>query len=128
MTADDPRPAGEAQLVERVAADVHAAWMNAKRVQGITSRPSVDGIEQMVPYEQLPDHIKELDRATVRAVLASPALRARLVGDEDKCDEATAALREWAAPDRGIGWPGCPQVGRHAEELAGFLSDRRLLR
>ncbi len=66
------------QLVEQVAADVHQAWMETKRAQGITSRPSADGIEQMVPYEDLPDDLKELDRATVRAVFASPALRAAL--------------------------------------------------
>lgn len=67
-------------LIEAVAADVHAAWMEAKLAQGITSRPSSDGIEQMVPYEDLPDHLKELDRATVRAVLNSPTLRSRLDG------------------------------------------------
>jgi hypothetical protein len=65
-------------LIEQVAADVHAAWIDAKRAQGITSRPSSDGIEQMVPYADLPDHLQELDRATVRAVLASPTLLAAL--------------------------------------------------
>lgn len=54
--------------VELVAAQVHDAWMATKRSQGITSRPSSDGIEQMVPYEELPDHLKALDRATVLAV------------------------------------------------------------
>lgn len=65
-------------LIEDVAADVHAAWIEAKLAQGVTSRPSSDGVEQMVPYQDLPDHLQELDRATVRAVLASPALRERL--------------------------------------------------
>lgn len=67
-----------ADLVDRVAADVHAAWVEAKHAQGITSRLSSDGVEQMVPYDDLPDHIKELDRATVRAVLASPSLQVTL--------------------------------------------------
>jgi hypothetical protein len=62
------------ELIESVSADVHAAWIETKKAQGITSRPSSDGIEQMVPYDELPDHIKELDRSTVRAVLASPTL------------------------------------------------------
>lgn len=62
-------------LLDRIAADVHAAWIETKRAQGITSRPSADGVEQMVPYDQLPGHLQELDRATVRAVLASPTLQ-----------------------------------------------------
>jgi hypothetical protein len=65
-------------LIERVAADVHQAWIEAKIAQGITSRPSADGVEQMVPYDDLPYELQELDRATVRAVLASPALQAAL--------------------------------------------------
>lgn len=57
--------------IEEVSALVHGAWVNSKLAQGITSRLSSDGIEQMVPYEELPDHIKELDRAAVRAVYAA---------------------------------------------------------
>jgi hypothetical protein len=117
----------DADLIEAVAADVHAAWIEAKKAQGITSRPSSDGIEQMVPYAELPDHLKELDRATVRAVLESPTLRARLSGGRDTT-EAADTIREWAAPDRGLGWPGCPDVGRHADQIAAFLNNRRLLR
>jgi hypothetical protein len=69
----------DGELIELVAADVHAAWIETKRAQGITSRPSADGVEQMVPYDQLPEDLKELDRSTVRAVLASPALQQRLI-------------------------------------------------
>lgn len=58
-------------LIEELAAQVHADWMNAKLAQGITSRPSADGVEQMVPYGRLPDEIKELDRVTVRSVLSA---------------------------------------------------------
>lgn len=57
--------------IETVAAEVHQAWIETKLAQGITSRPSSDGIEQMVPYAELPDHLQELDRATVRAVYAA---------------------------------------------------------
>lgn len=54
--------------IEVVAAKVHEAWMEAKRAQGVTSRKSETGDELMVPYEQLSEPTKELDRATVRAV------------------------------------------------------------
>ena len=42
--------------------------MESKRAQGITSRKSESGEELMIPYEQLSDEMKELDRGTVRAV------------------------------------------------------------
>jgi 16S rRNA G527 N7-methylase RsmG len=54
--------------IEVVSAKVHEAWMDSKRAQGITSRQSESGEELMVPYEQLSEPAKELDRATVRAV------------------------------------------------------------
>lgn len=54
--------------IEDVAAEVHLAWIQTKLAQGITSRRAADGTEQMVPYTELPDHLKELDRSTVRAV------------------------------------------------------------
>lgn len=56
-------------LVEVVAAKVHEAWMAAKREQGVSSRPSEWGEEQMVPYAALSERAKDLDRATVTAVL-----------------------------------------------------------
>ena len=54
--------------IELVAAKVHEAWMASKRKQGVTSRKSENGEELMVPYAQLSEDAKELDRATVRAV------------------------------------------------------------
>jgi hypothetical protein len=57
--------------IEAVAAKVHAAWMEAKRAQGITSRKSETGEELMVDYEQLSEKAKELDRGSVRAVYAA---------------------------------------------------------
>lgn len=59
--------------VEDVAAAVHAAWMDTKRAQGITSRPSEWGEEQMVPYAELSERAKDLDRGTVQAVYAAIA-------------------------------------------------------
>jgi hypothetical protein len=57
--------------IEVVSSEVHAAWMESKRAQGVDSRKSEDGEEMMVPYEQLTEKSKELDRATVRAVYAA---------------------------------------------------------
>jgi hypothetical protein len=54
--------------VEEVSAKVHEAWMEAKRARGVTSRKSEAGEELMVPYEQLSEDAKELDRSSVRAV------------------------------------------------------------
>ena len=115
------------KLVESVAADVHRAWMQTKLAQGITSRPSADGIEQMVEYDELPDHLQELDRATVRAVFASPTLAARLTPPADAVPVVADTLREWATPDDDLGWVGSVEVHRHADEVASFLADRALL-
>jgi hypothetical protein len=54
--------------VEEVSAKVHEAWMDAKRRAGVTTRKSESGEELMVPYEQLSEEAKELDRSSVRAV------------------------------------------------------------
>jgi RyR domain len=57
--------------IEIVSAKVHEAWMESKTAQGVESRQSEKGEELMVPYEQLSEEAKELDRATVRAVYAA---------------------------------------------------------
>ena len=54
--------------VEAVSAKVHEAWVESKRARGVTSRRSETGEELMVPYDQLSDSAKELDRGSVRAV------------------------------------------------------------
>lgn len=54
--------------IEVVSAKLHEAWIKTKLDQGITSRPAASGEEQMVPYDQLSEPLKELDRSTVRAV------------------------------------------------------------
>ena len=54
--------------IEVVSARVHEAWMESKRAQGVTSRKSEAGEELMVPYDQLSEAAKELDRGSVRAV------------------------------------------------------------
>lgn len=57
--------------IEVVSAKVHEAWMDAKRKTGVTTRKLETGEELMVPYDQLSDAAKELDRGTVRAVYAA---------------------------------------------------------
>lgn len=54
--------------IEDVSSAVHAAWMDSKRAQGVTTRKAEDGEELMVPYSELSEKAKELDRSTVRAV------------------------------------------------------------
>ncbi len=58
-----------ADLIERISAAVHERWMETKRSQGVTSRKSETGEEMMVPYEELSELARDLDRNSVRAVL-----------------------------------------------------------
>ena len=57
--------------IELVSAKVHEAWIEGKRAQCVTSRKSETGEELMVPYDQLSERAKDLDRQTVRAVYAA---------------------------------------------------------
>lgn len=57
--------------IEAVSAEVHEAWMQSKLAQGVTTRKAEDGEELMVPYDQLSEKAKDLDRGSVRAVYAA---------------------------------------------------------
>ena len=57
--------------IELVSANVHDAWIASKAAQGVTTRKAEDGEELIVPYDQLSEKAKELDRGTVRAVYAA---------------------------------------------------------
>ena len=57
--------------IEVVAEKVHDNWMKSKLNHGVTSRKSETDEELMVPYDQLSEDAKELDRGTVRAVYAA---------------------------------------------------------
>jgi len=59
--------------IEQVSEEVHNAWLKSKKAHGIQSRKSEDGEELMVPYEQLSEKAKDLDRNTVKAVYAAIA-------------------------------------------------------
>ena len=54
--------------IEIVSAKVHEAWMQSKLAKGITSRKSETGEELMVPYSDLSEDAKNLDRGSVQAV------------------------------------------------------------
>lgn len=60
-----------AELVESISDAAHAGWMDAKRALGVTSRKSETGEELMVPYSELSEAAKDLDRGAVRAVLVA---------------------------------------------------------
>jgi hypothetical protein len=57
--------------IETVAGKVHEAWMRQKRSQGVATRRTEQGEELMVPYGELSEAAKELDRESVRAVYAA---------------------------------------------------------
>jgi hypothetical protein len=48
--------------IELVSAQVHEAWMKSKKALGVSSRKSEDGEELMVPYKDLSEKAKDLDR------------------------------------------------------------------
>ena len=54
--------------IEKVSAEVHNEWIRSKLRQGVTSRKLETGEELMVPYEQLSETAKDLDRMPVRTV------------------------------------------------------------
>jgi hypothetical protein len=57
--------------VEKVAEEVHNAWMQTKIKHGYTSRKAEDGEELMVPYAKLSEKAKDLDRNSVLAIYAA---------------------------------------------------------
>jgi hypothetical protein len=57
--------------IEMVSALVHHQWIQTKLLQGVTSRRSERGEELMVPYADLSEAAKDLDRNSVRAVYAA---------------------------------------------------------
>lgn len=58
-----------APLIEVMAEEAHAAWMNAYRVLGYSSRKAEWGEEFMVPYNELSEQGKEFDRRIMRAII-----------------------------------------------------------
>ncbi len=58
-------------LIEEVSAKVHDNWMASKRDAGVTTRKLESGEELMVPYDQLSEQAKDLDRGTVKTVISA---------------------------------------------------------
>jgi hypothetical protein len=54
--------------IELVAEKIHGAWVDIKRANGVSTRLSEDGEEYMVPYGQLSEKAKNLDRSLVKTV------------------------------------------------------------
>jgi len=57
------------ELVELLAAKSHEGYLAGKRAGGTTSRLSESGEEVMVPYEQLSESSKDINRAAAGAIL-----------------------------------------------------------
>lgn len=55
--------------IEAISAKVHEKWMETKLAKGVESRKSETGEELMVPYDQLTESAKDLDRGSVQAVI-----------------------------------------------------------
>lgn len=56
-------------LLEECAEAIHNEWMAEKLRRGVTSCPNELGFEQLVPYDQLSDNVKEFDRIVVGAIM-----------------------------------------------------------
>jgi hypothetical protein len=78
-------------VIERVAERMHEDWRSKKLAAGVTSRPdAVSGEELMVPYPQLSEAGKELNRGPARVALV--ALRDSgyvVVAAQDQADVST---------------------------------------
>lgn len=61
------------ELLEECAEAAHNAWLAEKRRRGVTTWPNERGFEQMVPYSECPEDVKEFDRVVVDAILKSLA-------------------------------------------------------
>lgn len=57
------------ELVELLAAKSHGGYLAGKRASGTASRLSESGEEVMVPYEQLSESSKNINRAAAGAIL-----------------------------------------------------------
>lgn len=55
-------------LTEALSEAAHNAWLAEKKSRGVTSWPNERGFEQMVPYDECPEDVKEFDRVVLRAV------------------------------------------------------------
>jgi adenylate cyclase len=70
---DEALPGELASLVEPLAVEIHLAWMRAKLMQGwqlgILDRTAMTHPD-LVPYDELPESSRVLDRTTAAAALS----------------------------------------------------------
>lgn len=86
--------------VEIVSAKAHEAWMNAKLKSGFTTRKSESGEELMVPYSELTEAAKDLDRQvvlTIYAAIKAASNSPGLDGKQEAVDRAHNDAIEQAA-------------------------------
>lgn len=61
--------------LEAISSKVHESWMRQRQAEGWTYGETYDREQKktpfMIPYEELPESEKEVDRATVRQTLAA---------------------------------------------------------
>lgn len=57
------------ETIEDLAEKAHNAWFVEKYSRGVRVWPNERGVEQMVPYEELGENVREFDRVVVRSVL-----------------------------------------------------------
>ena len=103
LGSTSPAQEPDADLVETLSRAAHDAWMESKRAQGIASRRSEWGEELMAPYADLSEQARDLDRGTVRGVLAAVeragyAVMAAVPSAPAPAPDAWAALDEAMQP------------------------------
>jgi hypothetical protein len=59
------------EIVNAMAESAHEAWMSWYADRGITSRKAAWGEEFLVPFDELSEDGKELDRIIMRAILGA---------------------------------------------------------
>ena len=112
--------------IELVSAKVHEAWMKQKALAGVTSRKlDTSGEELLVPYEQLSEQAKELDRATVRAVYTAIESLGDSVAmtDTERLDKIEAAARQSIADMFGDDTRCGFIVSSDGDVLSGTIED-----
>jgi hypothetical protein len=74
----DEIPEGlDAELIERLARSVHDAWLESRRTDGWRWGPRRNDLRRehpdLLPYDELGDAEREIDRRTVRVTLSALA-------------------------------------------------------
>jgi hypothetical protein len=60
----------KAELLEQCAEAAHNAWMAEKMRRGVTTWPNELGDEQLRPYDELAESVKEFDRIVIGGIMS----------------------------------------------------------